>query len=62
MGRAVSRFGAPAGSHPARFSHRSRVASAALHSVRMRGDVLIGNRKNRHPDVVKRVWWGRDRF
>ncbi|KML08118.1 hypothetical protein VL06_01215 [Rossellomorea marisflavi] len=28
----------------------------------MRGDVLIGNRKNRHPDVVKKVWWGRDRF
>ncbi len=33
MGRAVSRFGKPAGSHPARFSHRSRVASAALHCV-----------------------------
>ncbi|MBV6682164.1 hypothetical protein KV679_00515 [Bacillus sp. JRC01] len=35
MGRAVSRFGKPAGSHPARFSHRSRVASAALHFVRI---------------------------
>ncbi|WP_160316595.1 hypothetical protein [Rossellomorea marisflavi] len=33
MGRAVSRFGKPAGSHPARYSHRSRVASAALHCV-----------------------------
>ncbi|MEW4288756.1 hypothetical protein [Rossellomorea marisflavi] len=35
MGRAVSRFGKPAGSHPARFSHRSRVAFAALHFVRI---------------------------
>ncbi|WP_430508330.1 hypothetical protein [Rossellomorea marisflavi] len=48
MGRAVSRFGAPAGSHPAGYSHRSREAFAALHSVEMRGDVLIGT-GNRHP-------------
>ncbi|WP_370294280.1 hypothetical protein, partial [Rossellomorea marisflavi] len=34
MGRAVSRFGKqPAGSHLARYSHRSRVAFASIHSV-----------------------------
>ncbi len=33
MGRAVSRFGKPAGSHPARYSHKSRAASVALHSL-----------------------------
>ncbi|MEW4220858.1 hypothetical protein [Rossellomorea marisflavi] len=37
MGRAVSRFGKPAGSHPARYSHRSRVASAALHCEVLNG-------------------------
>ncbi|MCM2605420.1 hypothetical protein NDQ57_12045, partial [Rossellomorea marisflavi] len=43
MGRAVSRFGTPARSPPARYSHRSREASVTLHSVRRRGDVMIGN-------------------
>ncbi|MEW4328741.1 hypothetical protein Q0N12_18980 [Rossellomorea marisflavi] len=37
---AASRF---PGVHLARFSHRSREASAALHSVRRKSDVMIGN-------------------
>ena len=60
MGRAVSRFGEPAGSHPARYSHRSREASAALHSVPRRGDVLIGI-GNLPPVFAMSMWWIRDR-
>ncbi|MEW4223882.1 hypothetical protein [Rossellomorea marisflavi] len=48
MGRAVSRFGAPAGSHPARYSHRSRVASAALHCVLLDEGLLMHVKKFNH--------------
>ncbi|WP_187427129.1 hypothetical protein [Rossellomorea marisflavi] len=60
MGRAVSRFGAPAGSHPARYSHRSRVASAALHYMLLKERVPMYVTEINHLSFNK--WWGKEGF